>query len=211
MKKFWVITGCLIAGAALSSCSDVRRNPGRAYMPDMAYSRAYETYASTEALQKRGVHYNAMPVEGTIARGDTLTVYPYKNDSSGYADSKNFANPLPALTAVQFIEASRLYLIYCGICHGEKLDGKGPLYTSGAFPAAPKNFMDSAMKTMAPGTMFHSMTYGKNLMGSYASQLSTEQRWMIIHYIKEKQANVVSTTTMPAKDTTNNKTKTVKP
>jgi mono/diheme cytochrome c family protein len=180
-------------------------------MPDMAYSRAYETYASTEALQKKGVHYNAMPVEGTIARGDTLTVYPYKNDSSGYADSKNFANPLPALTAVQFIEASRLYLIYCGICHGEKLDGKGPLFTSGAFPAAPKNFMDSAMKTMPPGTMFHSMTYGKNLMGSYASQLSTEQRWMIIHYIKEKQANVVSTTTVPAKDTTNNKTKIVKP
>jgi hypothetical protein len=25
-------------------------------------------------------------------------------------------------------------------------------------------------------------------MGSYASQLSTRQRWMIVHYIKEKQA-----------------------
>jgi hypothetical protein len=35
--------------------------------------------------------------------------------------------------------------------------------------------------------MFYSVTYGKNAMGSYASQLSTKQRWMIIHYIKEKQ------------------------
>jgi len=202
MKKIWLITGFLIAGTVLVSCSKVRRNTGRVYMPDMAYSRAYETYASTEALQKKGVHYNAMPVEGTIARGDTLTVYPNKNDSAGYANSKNFANPLPALSAIQFKEATRLYLIYCGICHGEKLDGQGPLFTSGAFPAAPKNFMADDMKAMAEGTMFHSMTYGKNLMGSYASQLSTEQRWMIIHYIKEKQAASVSTTTAPAKDST---------
>jgi mono/diheme cytochrome c family protein len=43
---------------------------------------------------------------------------------------------------------------------------------------------------MAEGTMYHSVTYGKNSMGSYASQLSTEQRWMVIHYIKEKQAAV---------------------
>jgi mono/diheme cytochrome c family protein len=202
MKKFWVITGCLIAGTLLVSCSKVRRHTGRAYMPDMAYSRAYETYASTAALEKKGVHYNAMPVEGTIARGDTLTVYPNKNDSVGYANAKNFVNPLAALNAIQLKEATRLYLINCGICHGEKLDGNGPLWKGGdgPFPAAPKDFMAADMKTMAEGTMFHSVTYGKNLMGSYASQLSTEQRWMIIHYIKEKQAATVSAAPAPATD-----------
>jgi mono/diheme cytochrome c family protein len=40
---------------------------------------------------------------------------------------------------------------------------------------------------MAEGTMFHSLTYGKNAMGSYASQLSTKQRWMVITYVKSKQ------------------------
>jgi mono/diheme cytochrome c family protein len=202
MKKYWIITGCLIAAVALVSCNKVRRNTGRAYMPDMAYSRAYETYASTEALQKKEVNYNAMPVEGTIARGDTLSAYPNKNDSTGYINSKNFANPLPALSAVQFKEASRLYLIYCGICHGEKLDGNGPLWKGGdgPFPNAPKDFMADDMKKMAEGTMFHSVTYGKNNMGSYASQLSAEQRWMIIHYIKEKQAASVTATSAPVKD-----------
>ena len=184
----------------LVSCNKVRRSPGRAYMPDMAYSRAYETYASTEALQKKRVHYTGLPVEGTIARGDTLSAYPYKNDSAGYANSKNVSNPLPALTAIQFKEATRLFLVNCGICHGEKLDGNGPLWKGGdgPFPSAPKNLMD--IKDMAEGTMFHSVTYGKNMMGSYASQLSTEQRWMIIHYIKEKQAASGSNAAMPAKD-----------
>ena len=36
--------------------------------------------------------------------------------------------------------------------------------------------------------MFYSVAYGKNMMGSYASQLSRKQRWMVIKYIKLKQA-----------------------
>jgi SNF family Na+-dependent transporter len=41
---------------------------------------------------------------------------------------------------------------------------------------------------MPDGQMFYSVAYGKNLMGSYASQLSKRQRWMVIKYIKNKQA-----------------------
>ena len=48
--------------------------------------------------------------------------------------------------------------------------------------------MADDMKKLPEGTMFHSVTYGKNAMGSYASQLSTQQRWMVIAYIKSKQA-----------------------
>lgn len=204
MKKFWIITVVAATVVMMVSCNKVRRSPGRVYMPDMAYSRAYETYATTEGLQKKGIHYNGMPVTGTIAQGDMLQVYTLPNDSAGYANSKNFINPLPQLEAKKFLEAARLYLVNCGICHGDKLDGNGPLWKDGKgpFPAAPKNLMGDDMKAMAEGTMFHSLTYGKGQMGSYASQLSTEQRWMVIHYIKEKQAantaGAVKTTTTVA-------------
>lgn len=189
MKKVWIITGFVAVIITMISCNKTRRNPGRTYMPDMAYSRAYETYASTEALHNKGVHYTGMPVAGTIARGDMLQVYTIQNDSVGYINSKNITNPLPPLNATQYLEAARLYLINCGICHGDKLDGNGPLWKDGNGPysAAPKNLMGDDMKAMAAGTMFHSVTYGKGQMGSYASQLSTEQRWMVIHYVKEKQ------------------------
>jgi mono/diheme cytochrome c family protein len=188
MKKIGILTG-VVALVIMASCNKVRRSPGRAYMPDMAYSRAVETYSSTEGLKQKGIHYTALPVAGTIARGDMLFQYPYKNDSVGYIASASVTNPLPKLDAKQYLEAARLYLVNCGICHGEKLDGNGPLWKdgNGPYPAAPKNFMDQAMKDMKEGTMFHSVTYGQGQMGSYASQLSTEQRWMVIHYIKEKQ------------------------
>lgn len=173
----------------LIGCSDVRRDTGSVYMPDMAYSRAYETYASTEALTKAGVNYNATPVTGTIARGE-MAAYPYKNDSVGYAMSVNVRNPLDS-AGVDLKEAERLYLVNCGICHGKKLDGNGPLWNdgNGPFPSKPIALVgDAKYEAMAPGMMFHSLTYGKNAMGSYASQLSTKQRWMVIAYVKSKQA-----------------------
>ena len=156
-------------------------------MPDMAYSRAYETYSSKEGLEKKGIHYNGMPVEGTMARGDMFP-YALKNTPEDYILSAAVKNSL-ATDSVNMIEAERLYLIYCGICHGAKLDGNGPLFNGGdgPFTAAPKNFMDSLMKIMTEGTMFHSVTYGKGQMGSYASQLNTKQRWEVIAYIKSKQ------------------------
>lgn len=202
MKKILNIGGCMALAIVLTSCDSTRRDPGRAYMPDMAYSTAYETYAPTDRLEKKGVYFTGRPVEGTIARGDMMA-YSLKNDSLGYVQSATIKSPLaPGMADLK--NAERLYLINCGICHGPKLDGNGPLFKDGNGPytAAPKNFMDAAMKAMPEGTMFHSVTYGKGQMGSYASQLNTKQRWEVIAYIRSKQfpAGAADTTAKPAVD-----------
>ena len=195
MKKFLIISVLAVTVAGMMSCNKVRRSPGRVYMPDMAYSRAYETYASTENLQQKGIHYTGMPVTGTIAQGDMLQIYTIQNDSAGYIQSATVKNPL-SIDSIDKKEAERLYLVNCGICHGAKLDGNGPLWKDGTgpYPAAPKNLMGDDMKKMADGTMFHSVTYGKGQMGSYASQLNTMQRWMVIAFIKSKQGAVAAAT-----------------
>ena len=41
---------------------------------------------------------------------------------------------------------------------------------------------------MPVGQMYAAVKYGKNMMGSYASQLDIKQRWMIIAYIKKIQS-----------------------
>ena len=122
-----------------------------------------------------------MPVPGTIARGEML---PYKigKDTAGAAGIKN---PLAAAD-VNLKEAERLYLINCAICHGTKLDGDGPLYKGGTgpFSAKPADLIGSAMNE---GSMFHVATYGQGQMGSYASQLTTQQRWAVVAYIHSKK------------------------
>jgi mono/diheme cytochrome c family protein len=192
MKKLPIILSLVLAVAAWS-CSDIRRKPGRVYMPDMAYSRAYETYASTANLDSEGIHYDKKPVDGTIKRGE-LFPFPLAKDKTGdstnYVAARAIPNPLDILDSVKLKEAERLYLVNCGICHGMKLDGNGPLYNGGNGPyaAAPKNLVgDAVVKVMPDGQMFYSITYGKGQMGAYGPQLSTTQRWMVVHYIKSKQ------------------------
>ena len=205
MKKLSIIS-VVTAGIILLSCNDVRRHPGAVYMPDMGDSRAYETYSDHSNLTDENINYNNMPVAGTIARGEELP-FPFSKDAPGdstnYVASKQVQNPLPPLNAKDMKEAERQYLINCGICHGAKLDGNGPLFNGGKgpYPAAPRNLAgDPSAVNMPDGQMFYSITYGKNLMGPYGSQLSRKQRWMIVHYIKSQQA--AKSATAPAADST---------
>ena len=192
MKKISIIAALLPALiAATVGCNEVKREPGKVYMPDMAYSRAYETYSPNPVFGDGQT--NRQPVAGTVKRGE-IFVYHLAQDKTGdttnYFASRATKNPLPALDADQMKEAERLYLVNCGICHGSKLDGNGPLWKDGdgPYPSKPATLVgDSKYEQMPEGQMFYSITYGKNLMGGYASQLDAKQRWMVIHYIKVKQ------------------------
>jgi len=192
MNKLSIIA-ILSAAAVIISCSDVKRKPGSVYMPDMAYSRAYETYADHSNLAEKGINYNNRPVVGTMARGEELPFYLTKDaagDTTNYVASKQVKSPIDSLSAAEYTETQRLYLINCGVCHGAKLNGNGPLYKDGAgpYPAKPATLVgDAKYEAMPEGQMFYSVMYGKNLMGSYASQLSRHQRWMVIRYIKMNQ------------------------
>lgn len=187
--SFFLLASALV----LVSCSDVKRDPGSVYMPDMAYSRAYESYADYSNLAQKNINYTGTTVAGTIARGEDLPFHipmDAPGDTTNYTASKAVKNPVVSLTDVERKEAERLYLINCGICHGANLNGNGPLYKDGAgpYPAKPASLVgDAKYEAMPDGQMFYSLTYGKNLMGSYASQLSRKQRWMVIRYIKDKQ------------------------
>jgi mono/diheme cytochrome c family protein len=195
MKSILTVTGIFSLALGFMSCGGAHGDdPGHAYMPDMYYSRAYETYGyndvggELDTLRQRGIYYNGMPVPGTVARGDVMP-YHLTNDSAGLAAAAGLKNPLDSVAATQgsMKEAERLYLVYCGVCHGPKLDGNGPLPTGGAYIAVPANFTAPNIKALSDGHYFHVITYGIRAMGSYASQLTPEQRWWVIKYIRSKQ------------------------
>lgn len=214
MKKITIIAAVLVSGAIAFVSCDSNRKPGKVYMPDMAYSRAYESYSehdstfTTDIYNKGGrfIFYNNMPPAGTIKRGE-LFPYPLPGDSNGYKLSASVKNPFDTISKAQLAEAGRLFNINCAICHGEKAGGNGPLATSGKVPAVANLTAGDYLK-MADGTMFHSITFGKNNMGSYASQLTRAQRWMIIKYVRTLQpqpaaaAPAATTVAQAATDTT---------
>lgn len=212
MKK--TIYLLLIASTSIMiSCKGPKREPGRVYMPDMSYSRAYESYPNLDStifteidsLAGGRIYYDRKPVSGTVKRGQ-MGVYHGTNDSIGVSGASAFLNPIIDTVAIKtdLAESERLYKIYCGICHGEKLDGQGPLVASGKYSAAAANLMDLTKfgrPVYNDGRVYHSITYGKNQMGGYASQLNNKQRWMLVNYIRSKQGPATTTAAAPMADT----------
>ena len=190
MKKLLIATGIWAMAAAMVGCGGAEGNdPGRAYMPDMYYSRAYETYGYNnigdyQKLKDRGINYNAAPVAGTVSRGQ-MSSFDFPASDSGQVMAASYPNPLKEykFSDAQMKEVERIYLVNCGICHGTKLDGNGPLWKDGEgpYPAAPRNLLDDYTKAKTDGQLFHAITYGKGQMGSYASQVHPEERWWLVN------------------------------
>jgi len=180
-----IVAASLGLTICLASCDsgNIRRTPGHIYAPDMTYSRAYDAYTSNPALGKDSL-ISHPPVDGTIARGH-LYDHIKEGDTMAY---KTYTTDL-RFSADEMKEGGRLFNIYCAICHGSNLDGQGPLYSSGKFAAMPANFKDAKYLHIPVGQMYAAVKYGKNMMGSYASQLDIKQRWMVIAYIKKTQAD----------------------
>ncbi len=205
MKKYLIITSLILTTiVVLISCKN-KREPGRIYMPDMTYSRAFETYAlhdsaiftgnSKSADYGNKIFYNSQPVAGTIKRGE-LFPYPLANDSNGYKLSATIVNPLQPLNHPDSLEAGRLFNIYCGVCHGSTGKANGPVAPK---LGGVKDLTSDEIIKLADGTIFHSVTYGKNNMGGYASQLDSKQRWMIVQYVRSLQKGAAPATAAPAK------------
>ncbi len=206
-----IIPVTLITAALIFAGCDSKRQPGKIYMPDMAYSRAYESFAKRDSAKftmdmfKKGgdmIFFNNVPPAGTIKRGE-LFPYTLPNDSNGYKMSSTVKNPYDSviITKAQMAEAGRLFNVNCAICHGAGGVANGPIATGG-YVGGVANLTAEAYVKMADGTMFHSITYGKGIMGSYASQVTRAQRWMIVKYIRTLQPKADSTSSAATKDTT---------
>ncbi len=172
--------------ASFTSCKE-EGGMAPEYMPDMYRSPSMETYVDYGELRgKQGNDSirNSMtarqPVEGTIPRG--FQPYPYDNNFDGYElAGQNLKNPLPFTDEV-LDEGEELYGMFCVHCHGETGQGDGSLVQREKFPPLPVKFAEGL--DISAGKMFHTITYGKGLMGPHASQLTQEERWKLIHYIR---------------------------
>jgi mono/diheme cytochrome c family protein len=151
-------------------------------MPDMYRSPSYETNSVNAMFQDSMT--DRLPVAGTIPRGDFVP-YPYPNTNEGYeAAGKEWKSPLEK-TPENLAEGKRLFEIFCIHCHGPEGQGNGSIVANGKFPPPPA--YNGQLKDLPEGKMFHTLEYGKNMMGSHASQLTQKERWKIIMYVQTLQ------------------------
>lgn len=174
------IAGVMALG--LTSCSNAPNSPGYEYMPDMYRSPALKYY-NTHVLNGDTLPSAMKPVAGTIARG----YMPGVPAGMDYEKAGLYLkNPIVFSDAV-LSEGESIYGKFCVHCHGDA--GKGDGKVGLKLPGAPPAYDDAAHKNLSVGKMFYTITYGKGLMGSHASQLSVEERWKVIYYVQKLQGH----------------------
>ncbi|WP_194766954.1 c-type cytochrome [Tamlana sp. I1] len=164
------------------SCNK-RTAPNYQFMPNMYESAGYETYG--EAAFPNGVEAQ-LPAQGSVARG--FIPFDIENSTEGYELAKaTLMSPLDS-TQVDLNRGKELYDIYCGICHGGKGDGKGNLVKREKILGIPS--YDDAGRAITEGSIYHTIYYGKNAMGSYANQINEEERWQVVSYVLKLKADL---------------------
>ena len=200
MSKRWnTLTLASAVALMFTGCVTDPNSPGLEYMPDMYRSPAVEAYVDygmdpyyvTEevAAAQRNTPSARVPVAGTIPFVGENKVfglpYAFPNTPEGYeASGAELVSPL--MTSASHIEAGmEIYEKMCTQCHGAEGKGDGALSKNGHIAGIP-SYADK-LKDLPEGKMYHTLTYGKGLMGSHASQLSQKDRWLVIEYIKVLQ------------------------
>lgn len=191
MKKNFPMSAALIAGFVLSvfsSCSHDPKKPGYEYMPDMYRSASYETNSHNPNFSDGMT--NRTPVAGTIPVG--FIKFPFAGTREGYdAASAEWKIPAEYRTDANLTEGKRLYSNYCIECHGAEGNGDGPVVQGGFAPPPSYSKGNSSrggkMSDLTEGKIYHTITYGLNMMGSHASQLLPQERMKIVMYVQTLQ------------------------
>ncbi|WP_185867197.1 c-type cytochrome [Blattabacterium cuenoti] len=179
----------------LESCWFDKTKPNVVYMPDMYYSEAYEPYSDPYSNYKNKKNKrikiplfskyktsSLLPVEGTVSR--TNSFYNFIDiKNKGFNYSKNIIqNPLyrnHEKKEIMIKKGEKLYQINCSICHGKNGDGQGELVKNEKILGVP-SYKD---RDLSLGSIYYVITYGKNNMNSYASQLNETDRWRVSEYV----------------------------
>ncbi len=176
------LAGLLLIIVTAISCKRDNNYTGHGYFMDMAYSQAFETYGSSPNFSDSITMLT--PVEGTVPR--EMIPYQYeKTFDEQQRAGRELVNPFEA-DKENISRGKEQFSIYCAICHGEKGKGDGHLFTSKLFTAKPTSLVEDYVQNKPDGEIFHVITMGSisTLMGAHGSQISRDDRWKIILYLR---------------------------
>ena len=165
--------------------------PPMEVFPDMVYqSKVKDQVPSTFFADGAA---SRAPIPGTIA-----LEMPALNDywASGKWDESHWGDGIPVhdardgTMALQVDEPNMVrgrerYNISCQVCHGAVGDGKG-VVTNYGLTGVP-SYHDDRLRKMTDGEIFNTISNGKGQMLGYGYNVSIDDRWRIVMYLRALQ------------------------
>jgi mono/diheme cytochrome c family protein len=182
-----VITVMVVAGKR----GDLSRRPPIELFPDMDRQPKLRPQAANTFF-KDGLS-SQLPVAGTIARGAAYQESP--ENTGKVPGTTNWVATIPMPVTQQMLaRGQNRYNISCAPCHGAQGDGKGITTRFGMAVIA--DLHDAGTRKVpqqSDGAIFNTISYGKGLMQPYASDITIEDRWAIVAYVRALQRSRLGT------------------
>jgi mono/diheme cytochrome c family protein len=159
----------LAAPLALGACrQDMHDNPRQ---EPLEASRVFADQSAARTL-----------VEGTVPRGHlNADDFLY----TGKVDGMPVTEFPFAITRKELDRGEDRFNIYCAPCHSRLGDGRGMVVQRGH--RQPPSFHIDRLRQAPPGYVFDVITSGFGAMPDYRSQLTVEDRWAVVAYLKALQ------------------------
>jgi hypothetical protein len=195
MRYFLAIfgLGILIVMGVLGRRGDHFRKPPLYIFPDMEWQLKLRPQKESSFFTNGMTSQMAVP--GTIARSTPMKlgnaeVYGYEDvpvNTGRLTGTTNYLenNPLPITS--QFLKrGQQRFTINCSPCHGGLGDGNGITKKIGAM-AIVANLHDKRIVELTDGEIFEVITHGRNNMGAYGANVTVEDRWAVVAYVRALQ------------------------
>ena len=165
-----------VAGSDLSE-------PNVEFLPEMVHSVPYDAFAHNPNFADGKTLRR--PPAGAIARG--FMPLPYRAlPEDALRAGEELSSPIGAADTTGALERGAfVYSTFCRHCHGAKGLGDGQVSLRG-FPPPPSLLAEQA-RALPDGKIFHALTFGQGNMPSHAAQLSPQDRWNVIGYVRTLQ------------------------
>ncbi len=161
-------------------------DPGRPnleFLPQMAHAPRYNAFSPNPNFENGATLQRPEP--GSIPRG-WMPLHYAATPQDALRAGEELHSPLQPGNERAHQRGAFVFANFCAVCHGAGGAGNGPVAQRG-YPPPPSLLAEHAQK-MKDGQLFHILTYGQNNMPSYASQLSRDDRWSVILFVRSLQA-----------------------
>src|SRR5438132_7758092 len=194
IKSWLVVVLCTILLALLTGCRrDMQDQPKAiAYRENSFYKDGTGSRPLVEGTvprgylrQEREFYTGKKSSAGPNATPQTQTTRPQSiatNTATLYPDD---VDTIPmSIAKTDLDRGQERYNIYCSACHGMTGYGDGIVARRGFNKPSPANYHQDRLRQAPVGHFFDVMTNGWGAMPSYAWQISVEDRWKIIAYLR---------------------------
>ncbi|MES1205609.1 MAG: cytochrome c [Pseudomonadota bacterium] len=184
-KMIGAVLTALLAGTAVA-CDENILDP-------MADRQPRATRYKESAFYADGLSMRAPP-EGTVPRERATLNRPLTAGRDADGPIQSNIEPLPHYVNTPPIPVSRKLLelgrkrfdITCATCHGPLGDGNSIVATQMAL-RPPPSLVKAQYVQKPAGYIYEVVTKGFGLMASYAAELTVEERWAVVAYLRALQ------------------------